>query len=613
MVALVLAGAAMVASAGQASAHTTLETTSPADGSVLETGPTEMVLTFDEDVSIDLAHVGLENASGDPIEGTVVTAGPASNQLGLDLPELERGAYRVRYDVRDPIDLHDTTGSVVFGVGEAVVASGGQAIETGDPIEAGVRWVGWAGLVVAIGALFVAVWLARSVQNPESRRVIVGRSLRLVRIGAGTALAAQLLALAVDIVDIGGPLLSTTGRVLLAGALGWRLGMTIGFTVVLLLGLRWTGPSLEAGAPGTAPLEGVLALVLLALLGTSAVSAHATTGGSAVTGVVLRTLHVGAIGLWAGGLVVILLVVPKHARVARMQVLGAFSPIAVGAVAVTVASGLVLTGREVTSLTALLSTYFGRVLVVKLVLVIGALLVGGHHYWRLRADRSPRSPSLVLEAVVLMTVLGAGALLATAPPATGARFDAPAAVPPTVRTTAVDDLLVRISLRPDRPGPNSLDVAVLDTRRPPLGVVGQVTVTLDTGAGGSILRRGTPDADGNVIFDAVNIESPGPIAATVVIDRPGAPVAPVAFDWVIEPLPAPPAPTVLSDSPLAPVVDRLAVLAVLLGGLHLLARRRRRRHVGPSPVEPLVDEKPDHHQRERADVALAGGNHDRSA
>ncbi len=603
----------MAALAGQASAHTTLETTSPADGSVLETGPTEMVLTFDEDVSVDLAHVDLENASGDPIDGTVVTAGPARNQLGLDLPELEHGAYRVRYDVRDPIDLHDTTGSVVFGVGEAVVASGGQAIETGDPIEAGVRWVGWAGLVVAIGALFVAVWLARSVQNPESRRVIVRRSLRLVRIGAGTALAAQLLALAVDIVDIGGPLLATTGRVLLAGALGWRLGMTIGFTVVLLLGLRWTGPSLEAGDPGTAPLEGVLALVLLALLGTSAVSAHATTGGSAVTGVVLRTLHVGAIGLWAGGLVVILLVVPKHARVARMQVLGAFSPIAVGAVAVTVASGLVLTGREVTSLTALLSTYFGRVLVVKLVLVVGALLVGGHHYWRLRSDRSPRSPSLVLEAVVLMTVLGAGALLATAPPATGARFDGPAAVPPTVRTTAVDDLLVRISLRPDRPGPNSLDVAVLDTRRPPLGVVGQVTVTLDTGAGESIVRRGTPDADGNVIFDAVNIESPGPIAATVVIDRPGAPVAPVAFDWVIEPLPAPQAPTVLSDSPLAPVVDRLAALAVLLGGLHLLARRRRRRHVGPSPVEPLVDENPDHHQRERADVALAGGNHDRSA
>jgi len=77
-------------------AHAELDTVEPADGSTVEVAPTEIVMTFTQDVDIARSSIvvvtgGTEVANG----GEVDPAAPRT--MTLALPALEPGAYEVRW------------------------------------------------------------------------------------------------------------------------------------------------------------------------------------------------------------------------------------------------------------------------------------------------------------------------------------------------------------------------------------------------------------------------------------------------------------------------------------------------------------------------------------
>ena len=106
------------------------------------------------------------------------------------------------------------------------------------------------------------------------------------------------------------------------------------------------------------------------LAATPGVSGHASSGDWTTAAVLADTIHVLAMALWLGGLVVLAVVgLARKAPASARDALEPFSRMALGCVLALVATGAFQTWRQVGSLDALRTTDFGRILVVKLVLV----------------------------------------------------------------------------------------------------------------------------------------------------------------------------------------------------------------------------------------------------
>lgn len=133
--------------------------------------------------------------------------------------------------------------------------------------------------------------------------------------------------------------------------------------------------------------------------------------------------HLLVVCLWIGGLLVLLLaVLPGRDRDVLAAVLPRYSRLAMVSVAVLTVMGALLAWRIVGSVTALLHTGYGQLLLLKLALFAGLLLFGfASKTWvdrRLRVAATTRglAVSVTAEAVLAVVVLGVAAFLVTAGP-----------------------------------------------------------------------------------------------------------------------------------------------------------------------------------------------------
>ncbi|MCW2582489.1 MAG: copper resistance protein CopC, partial [Klenkia sp.] len=235
LAALPLALLVDVGTAAPASAHATLVTTTPAESARVETAPTEVVLEFDEGVSLGAGYARVLDSGGERVDTGAAAAsdGTITVPLRADLPD---ASYVVTYRVVSA-DAHPISGAYAFvvGDGELVPTTGADSADDVDPV-VGVllpvaRWLGFAGLALGVGVpvFLLTCWSA----GWRSRRV---RTLTLAGLGAvaaGGALSFLLqgpYAAATGLGDLVDPqLLATTAgstfgltllaRVALAGAL----------------------------------------------------------------------------------------------------------------------------------------------------------------------------------------------------------------------------------------------------------------------------------------------------------------------------------------------------------------------------------------------------------
>jgi methionine-rich copper-binding protein CopC len=76
-------------------AHAELESASPPDGAVLESPPTEIVLTFTEALNVPKSHMELIGPDGTQVANGVVDP-DNEKSMRIDPPELAPGAYEIR-------------------------------------------------------------------------------------------------------------------------------------------------------------------------------------------------------------------------------------------------------------------------------------------------------------------------------------------------------------------------------------------------------------------------------------------------------------------------------------------------------------------------------------
>jgi len=179
------------------------------------------------------------------------------------------------------------------------------------------------------------------------------------------------------------------------------------------------------------------AAVGVGLLATPGLAGHASTGTAIVAGFVLDLAHLGSASVWLGGLVVLVcLLVAGATDLGAVDVRHAgrrISSLALVAVVVVVVSGTLQAVRQVGSLGALTATAYGRLLLVKVGIVVVLIALGavsrsllrrrmdatgpGLHPERGTVRRASLVRSLVAELMIAAVVLGVTAALVNAPPA----------------------------------------------------------------------------------------------------------------------------------------------------------------------------------------------------
>ena len=120
-------------------------------------------------------------------------------------------------------------------------------------------------------------------------------------------------------------------------------------------------------------------MLALGLVGATAATGHPVAGPWPALALLVAMVHVAAMSVWLGGLVGLTsgLLRPDTPPDELAGGLARFSRLAFGSVVALVVSGIVQTVREVASPTALTSTAYGRILMVKIAFVLVALGAAG--------------------------------------------------------------------------------------------------------------------------------------------------------------------------------------------------------------------------------------------
>jgi copper transport protein len=174
-------------------------------------------------------------------------------------------------------------------------------------------------------------------------------------------------------------------------------------------------------------------------------------------------------------------------------------------------------------------------------------------------------------------LLLAGALVET-PPANESPVRDTAVPTAVTRNVSVADVVVSVTVTPNRPGANGFTALAASSRRPPPAEIEDVTVEFDGGSPAVSLREIQPGR----YFGTGDLVGPGVVRATAVIHRGGVRLA-VPLDWAVQPPAAAPP---RSRNGLAPIANAAAALVIgvlaVAAGWRLTAVRRRRAVATPA-------------------------------
>lgn len=578
-----------------ASAHAFLLRSTPLDGATLDQAPAALRLTFDEDILLREASVTLRSSDGSvllrsgPALGATDTSNEAGPELVVGLPATGQGTFSATWSVRSADDLHQTTGTVSFAVGQTYLAQG---VDPAGPVpqalSSSLRWLDFTGIALLLGALLLIVAVTPRSQIGPSRRAAL-RS-RLWCVVTVTAASELLLGIAVLIDSAGG---TDVLGMLTSAHLGrlWLLreASFAAAAVTSFLAARHRGSVRAYAVATTALTVGSLAAVVS--------SSHVGVGAERPFALLLLLAHLGFASAWAGA-VLLLLVFLVLERVGASSLtarplLRPFGAPAVCCVAVAVVTGIALTARQVASVDALLTTAYGQILIVKVAGFGIAGLLGLKTTIRLRRARSARIDSLsgamVVESVALLLVIAAAGALSIGTPARGPAFAPHSAAGTPGVSAQVGDLLESATLAPNAVGRSWLRVDVNQTRRPaPAPVTGVTAALLGPDSLASATRSlAKTEIANRWELGGVDLTAAGSWQMTITVQRVGRPDTVWRANWIVQDNPAGARAPLIDDRPWGSALNHAALLiAILAFGAAFIAaciERRRRRGVANAP------------------------------
>ena len=417
VVALALALVAALALAPAAMAHALVEEISPADRARLDSGPADVEIRFSEPVQLlqqsDLSVVDARGQSVASGPGAVQPGDAAVIAVPLN-PQLAPGSYTVRWRVVSS-DGHIIPGASVFAVGDVPLAApylggpgGGAGPTETSAWSVTARWIELVGIGGLLALLLFRVLVWRSAWRPPppmpdgERDAALSWARDAWWIGFGALALVALLGEALVLVvktaasmgtSVWGALADPAGivRVLADTRFGDLLQVrTLALFVLFALGVwRFLVEYRTDDAPAPRDADGGLWAMLLMMvpalvaIGSLSAQGHASTTGMPALQVPVDALHAAMASAWIGGLAIVavfLLRLPRVAGAGGRLVgglsLARFSALAVFAVALLVASGVVRALGEMTSPADLWETSYGWTILVKIGLLAVAIVLG---------------------------------------------------------------------------------------------------------------------------------------------------------------------------------------------------------------------------------------------
>ncbi|HEX3687851.1 MAG TPA: CopD family protein, partial [Gaiellaceae bacterium] len=439
--------------------------------------------TYSEPIEPRFAIVSVTDAAGRQVTNGQPASAPGSPQtLVLRLKRVPEGWYLVFWRVISA-DGHPVRGAFTFAVGpnpgpppQFRVPSLSETATTTRLLVT--RWVVFLSVLSALGLFVLRALTARPVA-----RVVPGTSLRALNVAFAVAVAVALVAIPVYV------LLSTAEFTLRSV---WDLGAIVPVARDSGFGRDWLDLELvlalfavaaacalfvdrperehrsvvELLALPAALAAGVSALLLPALAG------HAGQKSPRGLSLPLDVAHLGAVSVWLGGLIGLVVLWLSVVRAGRSAVLAyvvpRFSAVAFCAVLLLIGTGIGQSLLELPTLASLWQTSYGQALLWKIGLLAAALVLAGVNLARTkpRLQAGDASAPLLLrrlvqgEIVFVAAALFAAAVLSSlAPPSSAlARVQNIAArVGPGPVTTTVTKARykVRVRVTPNRAAVNN--------------------------------------------------------------------------------------------------------------------------------------------------------------
>jgi copper transport protein len=363
LVSLVLALALPAA----ASAHARLLFTSPADGQVLDSAPRALIVHFDDGVTVGPGIAAVDATGRSLVDGTPRAQGKT---LTIPLRPSRDRTYEVRWSVVSD-DGHNVTGVVAFTErGAKLQAQKTLTAGSSNPSATDIakRWLFFAGALVAAGAALFLLAVA---------------STRRVALLATAAFA-----------------VATVGAVLLRAGVPASTRFAHAMTVAAIAAA--VGALLAA-----IDVRRVLVLPALVLLAAPAVGGHAYDDGVPRIQVLVDFLHLSGAAAWTGGLAALALTIGSARR---------FSRLALPAVGLIALTGVLRAISELTSVSQLWSTGYGRAILIKSALFAALLGLGYIARSRLLTQPAALRRSVAVELGLLAALVVAVAFLTALPP-----------------------------------------------------------------------------------------------------------------------------------------------------------------------------------------------------
>ncbi|TPI37219.1 copper resistance protein CopC [Mesorhizobium sp. B3-1-9] len=492
-----LVAISVLALPSRAFAHAALVATDPPDGAVLTQSRAQFSLSFSEPVS--------------PLVLTLVR--PDGSQLALtsfhlndqtveiDNPEtLKPGTHVLSWRVVS-VDGHPVGGSALFSIGAPSAAPvAGEAVDW--TLRAAIwaaRLLVYAGLFLGVGGAFALAWLA------EDRR----RGQRFVASALLFGLAGAPLSLGLQGLDgLGAPLAR------FATPAVWKTALGTSFVWTVLIGLIALGLALLSLSGPSALRKLSAGAALLCVGGALSASGHASAAEPQWLTRPLVFLHGAAIAFWAGSLTPLGLALRRQPAEAK-AFLRRFSRAILPVVILLAASGIVLAIIQVQQPAALIDTSYGRLLLLKLALLLFLFTLAAVNRWTLTAPAEAGDTevqrrlarSIRIEVVIVLAIFGVAAGWRFTPPPRALAIAAAQPVSIHIHTVKA---MADLSITPGHAGEAAASVMIMTGDFGPLDAKA-VTLVLSKPDSGiePIKRPATKPGDGTWRVDNLVIPLPG--------------------------------------------------------------------------------------------------------
>jgi len=484
VVALVIALGVLIIGPSVASAHTDFESSQPADGSTVEGPLDDVILDFTGTPTAIDDGIVVADALGVQYVPVEVTQDDLRITARFD-PALGDGSYTLAWQVRSDdthtksgsfsfvvvvpaatttlaptttaagsapttsdtpttsaVTVTSTDSVVAVVVSPAAPPPAPEVVDTDDASNVARigRLIFFPSAVVAIGVLAFAAFAF------AGRRQDLGTLIRLVRwLGVGVAMGALVEIIGLETLFGGFEVVpgEPAGRAAMARLIGGAM-LIVGFVSIGSAARGTAGPTRSLSAavavdqarsmtvdtgeatrwrPRAGDSVGMIGMLLV--LVSFAFDGHTLSEGPRALHGVLSIVHVASAGVWAGGVVALAVVLRRrhNDRVASngVEMILKFSVVAMLSLALAGLAGVVMALFIDSDVTSYPSTDWGRILIVKLILVVIAALLGAYNHFRVLPglESAPNDAGIIekarntvtTEAVVLIVVAIASAIL----------------------------------------------------------------------------------------------------------------------------------------------------------------------------------------------------------